>query len=140
MGFMWNNNKKVVVNCKMNHDSGRRLTLVDNKYGEAHDFGVSTDLLKYLLDEGFSGVENYIDELVEKKFGEEQEKRKWQKYYFYVKKCNAPYIINRIGSSEHMKSWEISEGMFKDEGMVRIEYVADKQILHQEADGIAIDL
>ena len=139
MGFMWIN-KTVKVNCKKNHDNGRRLTLVDNKYGEAHDFSLSTDLLKYLLDEGFTGVENYIDELVEKKFGEEQEKRKWQKYYFYVKKCNAPYIINRIGSSEHMKSWEISEGMFKDEGMVRIEYVADKQILHQEADGIAIDL
>jgi hypothetical protein len=139
MGFMWIN-KDVKVNCEKNYKNDKRLTLVDNKYGEAHDFSVSTDLLKYLLDEGFTGVENYIDELVEKKFGEEQEKRKWRTYYFYVKKCNAPYIINRIGSSEHMKSWEISEGMFKDEGMVRIEYVADKQILHQEADGIGIDL
>lgn len=139
MGFMWIN-KTVKVNCKKNHDNGRRLTLVDNKYGEAHDFSLSTDVLKYLLDEGFTGVENYIDELVEKKFGDEQEKRKWQKYYFYVKKCDAPYIINKIGSSEHMKSWEISEGMFKDEGMVRIEYVADKQILHQEKDGIVIEL
>ena len=141
MGFMWNNNKKVVVNCKMNHDSGRRLTLVDNKYGEAHDFGVSTDLLKYLLDEGFSGVENYIDELVEKKFEDEKEKRKWRTFNFYVKKCNAPYIINRMDSSEHVKSWEIcDDGMFKEEGMVRIEYVADKRVLIQEGDGIAIDL
>ncbi len=95
----------------------------------------------YLLDEGFAGVTNYVAELVEKKFKDEQEERKWQKYHFFVKKCNAPYIINKIGSSEHVKSWEIHEdGMFKDEGMVRIEYVAAKQILHQEGDGIAIDL
>ena len=139
MGFMWIN-KTVKVNCKKNYDNDKRLTLVDNRYGEAHDFGLSTDVLKYLLDAGFTGVENYIDELVEKKFGEEQEKRKWRTYYFYVKKSNAPYIINRIDSSEHLKSWEIEEGMFQEDGMVRIEYVADKQILHQEADGIAIDL
>ena len=139
MGFMWIN-KTVKVNCKKNHDNDKRLTLVDNKYGEAHDFSLSTDVLKYLLDEGFSGVENYIDELVEKKFGEEQEKRKWRTYNFYVKTSNAPYIVNKIDSSEHVKSWEISSDMFKDEGMVRIEYVADKQVLHQESDGIAIDL
>lgn len=139
MGFMWIN-KTVKVNCEKNYKNDKRLTLVDNRYGEAHDFSLSTDVLKYLLDEGFTGVENYIDELVEKKFEDEQEKRKWQKYYFYVKKCDAPYIINKIGSSEHMKSWEVSEGMFKDEGMVRIEYVADKQVLHQESDGIAIEL
>ena len=139
MGFMWIN-KKVKVNCEKNYKNDKRLTLVDNKYGEAHDFSLSTDLLKYLLDEGFTGVENYIDELVEKKFGEEQEKRKWRTYNFYVKTSNAPYIVNKIDSSEHVKSWEISSDMFKDEGMVRIEYVADKQVLHQESDGIAIDL
>ena len=138
MGFMWN--KTVKVNCKENYKNDRRLTLVDNKYGEAHDFSVSAELLKYLLDEGFSGVENYIDELVEKKFGDEQEKRKWRTFNFYVKQSNAPYIVNRIDSSEHVKRWEISSDMFKDEGMVRIEYVADKQVLIQEADGIAIDL
>ena len=139
MGFMWIN-KDVKVNCEKNYKNDKRLTLVDNKYGEAHDFGLSTDLLKYLLDEGFTGVENYIDELVEKKFEDEQEKRKWRTYYFYVKKCNAPYIINKIDSSEHLKSWEIEEGMFNDEGMVRIKYVADKQVLIQEGDGMAIDL
>lgn len=139
MGFMWIN-KDVKVNCKENYKNDKRLTLVDNRYGEAHDFGLSTDVLKYLLDAGFTGVENYIDELVEKKFEDEKEKRKWRTYYFYVKKCDAPYIINRIDSSENLKSWEIEEGMFQEEGMVRIEYVADKQILRQEADGIAIDL
>lgn len=139
MGFMWD--KTVKVNCKENYKNDRRLTLVDNKYGETHDFSISTDLLKYLLDEGFTGVENYIDELVEKKFEDEQEKRKWRTYYFHVKKFNAPYIVNRIDYSEHVKSWEIHEDdMFKDEGLVRIEYVADKQVLYQEADGIAIDL
>ena len=139
MGFMWIN-KNVKVNCEKNYKNDKRLTLVDNKYGETHDFSLATDLLKYLLDEGFTGVENYIDELVEKKFEDEQENRKWKTYNFYVKKCDAPYIVNKIDSSEHVKSWEISSDMFKDEGMVRIEYVADKQILHQEADGIAIDL
>ena len=140
MGFMWSN-KKVTVNCEKNHKNDRRLTLVDNKYGEAHDFSLSTDLLKYLLDEGFTGVSNYVDELVEKKFEDEQEKRKWRTFNFYVKKGNAPYIVNKIDSSEHVKSWEINnEDFFKEEGMVRIKYVADKQILHQEDDGIAIDL
>jgi hypothetical protein len=139
MGFMRTNNK-VTVNCKKNHDNGKRLTLVDNMYGEVHDFDLSTGVLKYLLDEGFTGVANYIDELVAKKVGDEQEKRKWRTYSFFVKKGNAPYVINRIDSSEHLKNWEISEGMFKDEGMVRIEYVADKQILHQSGDGIVIDL
>ena len=140
MGFMWIN-KTVKVNCEKNYKNDKRLTLVDNKYGEAHDFSVSTDLLKYLLDAGFTGVENYIDELVEKKFEDEQEKRKWRTYYFYVKKCNAPFIINRMDSSEHVKSWEIHDnGMFTDEGMVEIEYVADKQILHQKKDGIVIEL
>ena len=140
MGFMWIN-KNVKVNCEKNYKNDKRLTLVDNKFGETHDFSISTDLLQYLLDEGFSGVENYIDELVEKKFGDEQEKRKWRTFYFYVKKSNAPYIINRMDSSEHVKSWEIhDDGMFKEEGMVRIEYVADKQVLIQEGDGIAIDL
>ena len=140
MGFMWIN-KNVKINCEKNYKNDKRLTLVDNKYGEAHDFIGSTSLLKYLLDEGFTGVENYIDELVEKKFEDEQEKRKWQTYNFFVKKCDAPYIINRMDSSEHLKSWEIHDsGMFTDEGMVEIEYVADKQILHQEKDGIAIEL
>ena len=37
--------KKVTVNCKKNYSNDRRLTLVDNKYGEAHDFSLSTDVL-----------------------------------------------------------------------------------------------
>lgn len=132
MGFMWTN-KKVTVNCKKNYENHKWLTLVDNKYGEAHDFSVSTDVLKYLLDEGFDGAINYVNELVEKKFEDEKKKRKWRTYHFYVKKCWATFIINRIDSSEHVKSWEIfDDGMFKDEGMVKIEYVADKQILYQE--------
>ena len=140
MGFMWTN-KTVKVNCKKNYDNDKRLTLVDNKYGEAHDFSVSAELLKYLLDEGYTGVTNYIDELVEKKFNDEKENRKWRTYDFYVKKSNAPYILNRMDFSEHVKSWEIHEDdMFKEEGMVRIEYVADKQVLIQEGDGIVIDL
>jgi hypothetical protein len=140
MGFMWIN-KNVKVNCEKNYKNDKRLTLVDNKFGETHDFSISTELLQYLLDEGYTGVTNYIDELVEKKFGDEQEKRKWRTFYFYLKKSSAPYIINRIDSSEHVKSWEIhDDGIFKEDGMVRIEYVADKQVLIQEADGIAIDL
>ena len=140
MGFMWIN-KDVKVNCKENYKNDKRLTLVDNKYGEAHDFGLSTDLLKYLLDEGFSGVENYVNELVEKKFNEEKENRKWKTYSFFVKKCDVPYIVNKIDPSEHVKSWDIhDDGMFTDEGMVEIEYVADKQILFQKTDGVLIDL
>ena len=73
--MMWTN-KTVKVNCGKNYRNDKRLTLVDNKFGEAHDFELSSDLLKYLLDEGFTGVENYIDELVAEKFNKEQENRK----------------------------------------------------------------
>jgi hypothetical protein len=136
---MWKN-KKVTVNCKKNHENDKRLTLVDNKYGEAHDFSVSTDLLKYLLEEGFTGVENYIDELVEKKFEEEQEDRKWREYAFFVKKTDAPYILNKLDAFENVKRWEVNEdSMFKDEGMVRINYTADRQILFQSPEGVIIE-
>jgi hypothetical protein len=130
----------VTVNCKKNHENDKRLTLVDNKYGEAHDFSVSTDLLKYLLEEGFTGVENYIDELVEKKFEEEQEDRKWREYAFFVKKTDAPYILNKLDAFENVKRWEVNEdSMFKDEGMVRINYTADRQILFQSPEGVIIE-
>jgi hypothetical protein len=136
---MWNN-KKVTVNCKKNHENDKRLTLVDNKYGEAHDFSVSTDLLKYLLEKGFTGVENYIDELVAEKYNKELEDRKWIHYSFYVKKTDAPYILNKLDASENVKKWEASEdSLFKDEGMVRINYTADRQILFQTPDGVVIE-
>lgn len=139
MGFMWIINNKVIVNCQKNYENGKRLTLVDNKQGEVHDFSVSTDVLKYLLENGFTGVENYIDELVAEKLNKEKENRKWKNYNFYVKKSNAPYIINKIDSSAHVKSWEITdEDMFRDEGMVRIEYVADKRVLFQTENDVII--
>ena len=140
MGFMWIN-KKVTVNCKKNHDNDKRLTLVDNKFGEVHDFSVSAELLKYLLDEGFIGVSNYIDEQVEEKFKKEQEERKWVEHVFYVKKAEAPYILNKMDASDHVKQWEVSEeSIFKDAGLVRIDYTADKQILCQFGDGVVVDL
>ena len=136
---MWNS-KKVTVNCKKNHENDMRLTLVDNKYGEAHNFGLSTDVLKYLLEKGFTGVENYIDELVEEKFKKEQEDRKWREYAFFVKKTDAPYILNKLDAFENVKKWEVNEdSMFKDEGMVRINYTADRQILFQSPEGVIIE-
>jgi len=140
MGFMWFH-KDVKVNCDKNYKNEKRLTLVDNKYGEAHDFELSGDLLKYLLDKGFYGVSNYIDEQVEKKFNEEQENRKWVDHVFYIKKADAPYIINQLDASDHVKKWEVSEeSMFKDMELVRIDYTADKQILCQFGDGVVVDL
>ena len=140
MGFMWIN-KDVKVNCEKNYRNDKRLTLVDNKWGEAHDFSLSSELLKYLMDKGFDGVSNYIDEQVEEKFKKEQEERKWVEHVFYVKKSDAPYIINKMDASEHVKRWSVDEeSLFKDAGMVRIDYTADKQILHQASDGVVIDL
>ena len=137
---MWNS-KKVTVNCKKNHDNDKRLTLVDNKYGEAHDFSISTDVLKYLLDEGFSGVENYIAELVEKKLEDEQEKRKWRTYKFYVNRDIGPLVINQFDGSPHVKNWEVRDSnAFGKNDIVVIEYVADKQILFQTPDGVAVEL
>jgi hypothetical protein len=136
---MWKN-KKVTVNCKENYKDDKRLTLVDNRWGEAHDFILSTDVLKYLLEKGFTGVENYIDELVEEKFKKEQEDRKWREYAFFVKKTDAPYILNKLDASENVKRWEVNEdSVFKDEGMVRINYTADRQILFQSPEGVIIE-
>ena len=140
MGFMWIN-KNVKVNCDKNYKNEKRLTLVDNRYGEAHDFSASDEVLKYLLDAGFTGVEHYIDELVEAKFKKEQEDRKWVEHVFYIKKADAPYIINKLDASDHVKKWEVSEeSIFKDMGLVRIDYTADKQILCQFGDGVVVDL
>ena len=140
MGFKWIH-KDVKVNCDKNYKKNKRLTLVDNKFGEAHDFGLSAELLKYLLDEGFTGVSSYIDELVEAKFKKEQEDRKWVDHVFYIKKSDAPYIINQLDASNHVKKWEVSEeSIFKDMGLVRIDYTADKQILQQFGDGVVVDL
>ena len=137
----WFSNNTVTIDCKKNYDNDKRLTLVDNKHGEAHDFSVSTDILKYLLNEGFGGVENYINELVEERFKKEQENRKWKTYNFFVKKSEVPYVINRIDSSEHLRIWKIHESeMFKEKEILEIEYEADKQILVQGPDGIVIDL
>jgi hypothetical protein len=139
MGFMWIN-KNVKVNCEKNYKDDKRLTLVDNKYGEVHDFSLSTDVLKYLLEKGFTGVENYIDELVAEKFNKEQEDRKWREFAFFVKKSDAPYIINKLDASDNVKQWEVRDDtVFKDDGMVRIDYTATKQILIQTPDGVVID-
>ena len=133
--------KKVTVNCKKNYSNDRRLTLVDNKYGEAHDFSLSTDVLKYLLEKGFDGVSNYIDELVADKFNKKQENRKWREFAFFVKKSDAPYIINKLDASDNVKQWEVlDDTVFKEDGMVRIDYTADKQILFQTPDGVVIEL
>ena len=136
--MMWN---KVTVNCKKNCDNGFRFTLVDNKNGWADDFRISTEILQYFMDNGFSCVDKYVNDLVEKKLNEEKENRKWKTYTFFVKKSEAPYIINRIDSSEHVKSWKISDNdTFESEGMVMMTYEADKQILRQEVDGVVIEL
>ena len=135
---MWD---KVTVNCKKNYDKGLRFTLVDNRKVWADDFRNSTEILKYLNDNGFLGVDKYVDDLVGKKLNEEMEKRKWKTYTFFVKKSEAPYIINRIDSSEHVRDWRIhGDDRFESEGMVMMTYEADKQILHQEVDGVVIDL
>lgn len=135
--MLWNN--KVTVNCKKNYDNGLRFTLVDNKKGWADDFRNSTEILKYFMDNGF--FDKYVNDLVEKALNEEKENRKWKTYTFFVKKSEAPYIINKIDSSEHVKDWRIhDDDTFESEGMVMMEYEADKQILRQEVDGIVIDL
>lgn len=135
---MWD---KVTVNCKKNYDKGLRFTLVDNRKVWADDFRNSTEILKYLNDNGFLGVDKYVDDLVGKKLNEEMENRKWKKYTFFVKKSEAPYIINKIDSSEHVRDWRIhGDDRFESEGMVMMTYEADKQILRQEVDGVVIDL
>ena len=149
MGFLSNNNE-VKVDFKKKYINGIRFTLVDNSTGEANDFWRSSEILQYF------GVDKYVDDLVAKKLNEalkvlnkinddvneeEKENRKWRTYTFFVKKSEAPYVINRIDSSEHVKVWRIhDDDRFESEGMVMLEYVADKQILRQTIDGIVIDL
>ena len=141
MGFMRNNNNKVNVNCKKNFENDLRFTLVDNYSGVALDFKRSIDILDYFMEDELSPVKFYVNSLVGKKLNEEKEKRKWKTYTFFVKKSEAPYIINRIDSSEHVKDWRIhNDDRFESEGMVMMEYDADKQILHQEVDGVVIEL
>ena len=141
MGFLRNNNNKVTVNCKKNFENDLRFTLVDNYSGVALDFKRSIDILDYFMEDELSPVKFYVNRLVGKKLNEEMEKRKWRTYTFFVKKSEAPYIINRIDSSEHVKDWRIhDDDRFEFEGMVMMTYEADKQILRQEVDGVVIEL
>ena len=141
MGFLRNNNNKVTVNCKKNFENDLRFTLVDNYSGVALDFKRSIDILDYFMEDELSPVKFYVNRLVAKKLNEEMENRKWRTYTFFVKKSEAPYIINRIDSSEHVKDWRIhDDDRFESEGMVMIIYEADKQILRQEVDGVVIEL
>ena len=141
MGFLRNNNNKVTVNCKKNYENDLRFTLVDNYSGVALDFKRFIDILDYFMEDELSPVKFYVNRLVGKKLNEEMEKRKWKTYTFFVKKSEAPYIINRIDSSEHVKDWRIhDDDRFESEGMVMMTYEADKQILHQEVDGVVIEL
>lgn len=141
MGFLRNNNNKVTVNCKKNDENDLRFTLVDNYSGVALDFKRSIDILDYFMEDELSPVKFYVNRLVAKKLNEEMEKRKWRTYTFFVKKSEAPYIINRIDSSEHVKDWRIhDDDRFESEGMVMMTYEADKQILRQEVDGVVIEL
>ena len=141
MGFLRNNNNKVTVNCKKNDENDLRFTLVDNYSGVALDFKRSIDILDYFMEDELSPVKFYVNRLVAKNLNEEMEKRKWRTYTFFVKKSEAPYIINRIDSSEHVKDWRIhDDDRFESEGMVMITYEADKQILRQEVDGVVIEL
>ena len=141
MGFLRNNNNKVTVNCKKNDENDLRFTLVDNYSGVALDFKRSIDILDYFMEDELSPVKFYVNRLVAKKLNEEMENRKWRTYTFFVKKSEAPYIINRIDSSEHVKDWRIhDDDRFESEGMVMITYEADKQILRQEVDGVVIEL
>ena len=140
MGFLSNKNE-VKVDFKKKYINGIRFTLVDNKNGWADDFRISTEILQYFMDNGFTCVDKYVNDLVEKTLNEEKENRKWKTYTFFVKKSEAPYIINRIDSSEHVKDWRIhGDDRFESEGMVMITYEADKQILRQEVDGVVIEL
>ena len=135
---MWD---KVTVNCKKNYENDLRFTLVDNYSGVALDFKRSIDILDYFMEDELSPVKFYVDKLVEKRFNEEKENRKWKTYTFFLKKSEAPYIINRIDSSEHVKHWRIhDDDRFECEGMVIMTYAADKQILRQEVDGVVIEL
>ena len=141
MGFLRNNNNKVTVNCKKNYENDLRFTLVDNYSGVALDFKRSIDILDYFMEDELSPVKFYVNRLVGKKLNEEMENRKWRTYTFFVKKSEAPYIINRIDSSEHVKDWRIhDDDRFESDGMVMITYEADKQILRQEVDGVVIEL
>ena len=139
MGFMCNNN--VTVNCKKNYANDMLFTLVDNKHEVAHDFRTPTEILKYFKDEGFIFVNKYVDDLIEENLNGKKENRKLKTYTFFVNKCDVPYIINKIDSSEHVKDWRIHNyDRFESEGMVMMTYDADKQILHQEVDGVVIEL
>ena len=144
MGFLSNNND-VKVDFKKKYINGIRFTLVDNSTGVAQDFWSSYEILQYF------GVDKYVDDLVAKKLNEalkilnnvndEKENCKWNTYTFFVKKSEAPYIINRIDSSEHVRVWRIQgDNRLESEGMIMLEYVADKPILRQEVDGVVIDL
>ena len=129
--------KKVKVDCTKNAKAGMIFTLVDNEAGSAKEFINSGCVLEYLVD-NFGKAKKKLDELVKEK---EKEDTKWKTYKFFINKKIAPFTLNQFTSSPHVKEWEASNsGLFEEEGMVVVEYVADKQILFQTPDGVAVEL
>jgi len=135
--------KKVKANCnKKNNKAGFMFTLVENNTGEEKDFINSGGVLNFLV-EHYGSAEQEVARRVEAKYDEwkKEEAAKWRTYRFYVNRDIGPFVINQFDGSPHVKSWQVTDSnAFGKNDIVLVEYVADKQILHQEGDGIAIDL
>ena len=143
MGFMWTN-KKVTVNCTKNEKTGYMFTLVNNETGEAKEFINSGGVLNFLV-EHYGSAAQEVEHRVNAKFDEwkkeKEEADKWRTFRFYVKRDIGPFVINQFGSSPQVKSWQVYDSnAFGKNDIVVVEYVADKQILFQTPDGVAVEL
>ena len=141
---MWFTKKKVTVNCNKNDKAGYMFTLVNNETGEAKEFINSGGVLNFLV-EHYGSAAQEVEHRVNAKFDEwkkeKEEADKWRTYRFYVSRDIGPLVINQFGSSHHVKSWQVNDSnAFGKNDIVIIEYVADKQILHQTPDGVAVKL
>ena len=85
-------------------------------------------------------IENLVNQKMEEKLEEKEKERQRKSFVFYLDRKVAPTFLNLIDASEYSYSWNVmNDGIFEKDGLVRIEYDADRQLLFQTKDGVIFE-
>ena len=119
------------------------FTLVDNDTKKSINFWRSDAVVEHLVKK-YDYAKEYIENLVNQKL-EEKEKAKDKEsqrksFIFYLDRKVAAPFLNLIDASEYSYSWNVKDGgVFEKDGLVRIEYDADRQLLFQTKAGVIFE-
>lgn len=119
------------------------FTLVVNDTEKSINFWRSDAVVEHLV-EKYDYAKEYIENLVNQKLEEKEEAKEKERlrksFVFYLDRKVAPTFLNLIDASEHSYSWKaMNDDLFEKDGLVRIEYDADRQLLFQTKNGVIFE-